>query len=126
MTLHVHYALWNLERKLQTGVPIWPNQRSLKSPHKRHTKAERASIKKFSSDVEPTARLQKILVKDNSYHIGNFRLPLRDLTKSDQKWRIIYLLETDEVLPSPDSDGPSTEENWLEKNTMRNSRICFF
>jgi hypothetical protein len=88
-------------------------------------KAERASFKKFSSEVDgvkPTARLQKILSKDNSYHIGNFRLPSREFTKSDQEVAD-SLLEThfpgceppsnEESLPLGPIDPP-TEEIWLE------------
>ena len=59
-------------------------------------KAERASFKKFSSEVDgvkPAARLQKILSKDNSYQIGNFRLPSGEFTKSDQEVAD-HLLET--------------------------------
>jgi hypothetical protein len=48
-------------------------------------KAEKVSFKKICSGedgVQPTARLQKILSKDNSYQIGNFRLPSGEFTKS--------------------------------------------
>jgi hypothetical protein len=35
--------------------------------------------------MKPTARLHKILAKDESYHIGGFRLPSGDFTDSDHK-----------------------------------------
>jgi hypothetical protein len=42
----------------------------------------------FCSSVEgmkPTARLHKILAKDESYQIGGLRLPSADFTASDQE-----------------------------------------
>jgi hypothetical protein len=66
--------------------------------------------------------MQKVLSKDNSYYIGDFRAPSGEFTKSDQEVAD-HLLETyfpscelcsDEIPPSPDSVVPPTEENWLE------------
>jgi hypothetical protein len=85
-------------------------------------KAERVSFKKFSSEVDrfyATARLQKILLKDNSYRIGNFRLPSGEFTKSDKEVAA-YLLETqfpgcepisDDFVSTPDAVDPPSEED---------------
>jgi hypothetical protein len=35
--------------------------------------------------IKPTARLHKILAKDESYQIGGLRLPSGDFTASDQE-----------------------------------------
>jgi hypothetical protein len=92
-------------------------------------KAERASFKKFGSEedgTKPTARMQKILSKDNNHHNGNFKHPSREFTKSDQEVAG-HLLEThlpggepssDEISPSPDSVDPPTEENWLKASRI--------
>jgi hypothetical protein len=70
--------------------------------------------------------MQKILSKDNNYHIGNFRLPSGEFTKSDQEVAD-HLLETHlpgcepssvEISLSPDSVGPPTEENWIEASRI--------
>jgi hypothetical protein len=92
-------------------------------------RANRASYKMFTSEVDgvkPTARLQKIIPKDNSYHIGNFRLPSGEFTKADQEVAD-HLLEThfpgcksssDEVSVPLESVYPPTEANWLEASKI--------
>jgi hypothetical protein len=72
--------------------------------------------------VKATARLQKNLSNNNSYHIGNFRLPSREFTKSDQEVAD-HLLEThfpgcerssDENSTTLEIASLPTESNWLE------------
>jgi hypothetical protein len=46
--------------------------------------AEKVSFKKWYG-IKLTTRMQKILSKDNSYHIGDFILPSEEFTKSDQE-----------------------------------------
>jgi hypothetical protein len=57
---------------------------------------QRSSWRDFCSCVEgmkPTARLHKLLAKDESYQIGGLRLPSGDFTASDQEV-VDHLLET--------------------------------
>ena len=76
--------------------------------------------------MKPAARLQKILSKDKSYQIGNFRLPSGEFTKSDQEVAD-HLLKThfpgcepasDETSSSLEPINPPTEENWLEASRI--------
>jgi hypothetical protein len=72
------------------------------------------------NSVLPTARLHKILAKDESYRIGGLRLPSGDFAASDQKVAD-YLLETHFPGCQPIMENTArailvrtpTEEDWL-------------
>jgi ribonuclease HI len=115
---------WNHRNRDPEGYKIATREYS-----KSLRKAERVSFKKFSSEVDgvkPTARLQKILSKDNSYQIGNFRLPSGEFTRSDQEVAA-HLLEThfpgcepisENFVSTPDAVVPPSEEDWLEASRI--------
>jgi hypothetical protein len=70
--------------------------------------------------MQPNARLQKILAKDESYQIGGCRLALGDFTASDQEV-VDHLLEIhfpgfQPIMENTARDMPvrtPTEEDWL-------------
>jgi hypothetical protein len=74
--------------------------------------------------MKPTARLHKLLAKDESYQIGGLRLPSGDFTASDQEV-VDHLLETQfsclsanyrGSFKSAGEDGifPALLKNWIE------------
>jgi hypothetical protein len=88
------------------------------------SREERSSYKHMTSTVEgiqPAARLHKILSKDETYQMGNLRLPSGNSTTTDQEVAA-HLLETHfpGSLPfSSDKDlepesGPPSNEDWTE------------
>jgi ribonuclease HI len=89
---------------------------------------KRASWRQFCGEVDgikPAARLHKILSKDESYQIGNLRLPSGIMTESDQAVAD-HLLEThfpgcESVSEDSSSEEPfisSTMDDWLEASKI--------
>jgi hypothetical protein len=66
--------------------------------------------------MKPTARLHKILAKDESYQIGGLRLPSDDFTASDQEEEVAHFPGCQPIMENTARTIPvrtPTEEDWL-------------